>query len=198
MAPTMWYNRLQKSKSWRNDYKRHCFGLDEVSLLFGVRLKRGIEGRNSRDFSQKKIVISHSSKKESNWLQCQIDKNHKAKNKFKMLPLEISQLIFTWTYLSSPDKGTSRWQKIIRFIAFLIVFFGNFTSWAGALAFIIKYVSTDFENSLYAVFQLCAVGSVSYILIAAFFMRSQIRDIFRGLTQIYEASKTDRFSFQFF
>lgn len=113
----------------------------------------------------------------------------KNKKKSKMRPLEIQQQIFTWIYLCSPNEVTSIWIKIIYFILFVIVFLGNFTSWAGALAFIIKYVSVDLENSLYAVFQLCAVGSVSYILIAAFFLRFRINDIFKQLTEIYDASK---------
>lgn len=106
-----------------------------------------------------------------------------------MKPLEFQQQIFTWIYLCSPDEVTSVWKKIIYFILFVIVFLGNFTSGAGALAFIIKYVSVDLENSLYAVFQLCAVGSVSYIFIAAFFLRYRINDIFKQLTEIYDTSK---------
>lgn len=115
----------------------------------------------------------------------------------KMKPLEISQRIFTWIYLCSPDEAISPWRKIMHFVSFVIVFLGNFTSWAGALAYIISYVSIDLEGSLYAVFQLCAVGSVSYILIAAFFLRFRITAIFKQLTEIYDASTTNEPIFRY-
>lgn len=85
----------------------------------------------------------------------------------------------------------------MHFVSFVIVFLGNFTSWAGALAYIISYVSIDLEGSLYAVFQLCAVGSVSYILIAAFFLRFRITAIFKQLTEIYDASTTNEPIFRY-
>lgn len=61
-----------------------------------------------------------------------------------------------------------------------------------SILFVAVFVKNDWENSLYALFQSFALGSVIYTLISAYVVRDGIIAVFEKFQQISYASKTQR------
>lgn len=72
-----------------------------------------------------------------------------------------------------------------------IIFCGNLFAVIASAAFIIKYISSDLQRSLYALFQFGSFFIMFYTMVIVFFMRKKIIEIFEKLSEIYDESMTD-------
>lgn len=106
-----------------------------------------------------------------------------------MKALLTCQRVLTWFCVYPVDETTNR-LKIIASILFTIVtFMGNLSTIIVSTAFLLKYARYDFEQSLYAVFQLGALFSWTNINIVILMKSREIAKIFVNLQKIYEESK---------
>lgn len=112
-----------------------------------------------------------------------------------MKPLVTIERALVWLCLCSPDKATSKWKMLVCAFLGLITFTSTLSDMLASVAFMLKFISIDMEESLYALFQIFGFGSITYAIIVTFFQRHRMRDLFRGLSKIYSASKTDRETF---
>lgn len=105
-----------------------------------------------------------------------------------MKPLGTSRKILTWFYLYPVEEGTER-KKLIHFILSAVVFIFKISFLASSTAFFMKYVSTDLEESLYALFQISAFSNSTYVIAIAYISHQKITALIDRLSAIYDASK---------
>lgn len=106
-----------------------------------------------------------------------------------MTPLVTNKRVLVWLNLCSPDDETVEWKRIgFAFVGF-IVLISTLSDMLASVAFMLKYISINLEESLYALFQIFGFGSITYAIIVTFFQRHKIREIFQGLSEIYNESK---------
>lgn len=104
-------------------------------------------------------------------------------------PLATSQKVLTWLCVYPADKNTSFLKRCAYVALYFYVLIGNMSVLISSIVFFVTYVSTDFELSLYAVFQMAAYTSSTYLMLLAYTLRNQITSVFDGLARIYEASE---------
>lgn len=106
-----------------------------------------------------------------------------------MQPLKTNQQVLTWLCIYPIDKSSSK-QMACEYIIFSwIIFTLNLCAFVSPVQFIIKFVSTDLESCVFALFQVSATANVVYMTIIAFLLREKITAIFTGLSIIYAASE---------
>lgn len=99
-----------------------------------------------------------------------------------------SQKMLTWICVYPADETVSKFKRATYAFAYAFILISNLCVLASSVAFFLKYVSVDLEQSLYAVFQITAYGSMTYLIIVSFLLRSKIPLVFDDLAKIYEAS----------
>lgn len=106
-----------------------------------------------------------------------------------MTVLETNKQIFELLCVYNTSNSKT---KLISYLlsAFILIF--ESLAMVGSVLFVIVFVKNDLENSLYALFQSFALGSVIYTLISAYVVRDDIMDIFDKFQQISYASKIHR------
>lgn len=97
--------------------------------------------------------------------------------------------VLTWLAMLPLDKFSSKRKMVAVVLAALAASTISLTCFAAHLAFILKFLKARPTDALFAACGLVAFGSNSYILIAPFFLRHEIRAIFDRLSMIYDASK---------
>lgn len=105
-----------------------------------------------------------------------------------MKPLVTNQKVLIWLYLCAVDDVSLRTNLAhiaLGATAFLLLILGNVAS----VLFVLKFVSVDLKLSLFALYQIFAISSILYLMIAAFILRHKIHDIFAMLQEIYCESK---------
>lgn len=103
--------------------------------------------------------------------------------------LFTNRRIFSLLCIPAAIEPSSLWNKAINItfsIAILTIQLSIFT--ASAL-FFIKFIESDFENSLYALFQVAAAISGIYTIFAAFLLRNKILWILNKYQSVYERNK---------
>lgn len=91
--------------------------------------------------------------------------------------------------MNSAEDSTSKRQIAAYFIFGCIIFGSQLFAVATSLAYFIKFLSIDMEQSLYTTFQITACASSAYVFLLACLSRHQIRSLFESLTTICNASK---------
>lgn len=107
----------------------------------------------------------------------------------KMRPLSMIQQVLVWLCMHPFRENMQKWKKCTCFAFSLVGFIVNLCTVISSVAFFLKIVSVNFEESLYALMQICPFISVLNITIATFFLRNRIGEIFEKLFNIYETSK---------
>lgn len=106
-----------------------------------------------------------------------------------MKALQMNRNVLTWIGMCSADESTKKWQKIsfklIGFTFFMLMVISMIISGA----FLIKFISIDMEESLFAVFQMVIAGGTWYMIIFAYLLRKQISATVDGLQKIYDTCK---------
>lgn len=106
-----------------------------------------------------------------------------------MEPLVTIRRLLTWFCACPPDKKTSKYQKQIYTTLSLILFLSILSSAAASVAFFVEFVTTDFGQSLYAVFVLIGNATEINVIFVSLNYRQNIAGIFTQLSKMYKASK---------
>ena len=107
-----------------------------------------------------------------------------------MKALVTTQRVLTWYRICHANESTtSSWQKMLFSIFSVVCLIANACAVAASVTFLLKFISSNLEESLYALFQCAAYSNVVYIHIAAFLQRKKVTSVFESLTEIYETSK---------
>lgn len=106
-----------------------------------------------------------------------------------MKPLETTKRVLTWLCVCPADESTSIKQKKMYAIFTFMVCFSCISGFLGSVAFFIKFMKSDLENSLIALIVLAACAAIIIGIIVAFLFRHKINEIFEDLSTIYSACK---------
>lgn len=106
-----------------------------------------------------------------------------------MVPLAIHKRVWTWLCVYPIDESTSKWKKLVYIIFTLVILAANLSIIPASVAFAMKFVSTDLEGSLHALFQITACTGIIFAMFSGFILRHKISTIFEQLTEIYNRSK---------
>lgn len=106
-----------------------------------------------------------------------------------MEPLATNRRVMMWFCMCPADESTSKKERMFHVAFIFIVATITLCALISSVVSVIVYMSTDFESSLYAVFQVAAEASAANLIIVAFFMRDRIKAIFTKLSDIYAAGR---------
>lgn len=109
----------------------------------------------------------------------------------KMKPLVTNKRILIWLCLCSPAESTTTKKRIIYVIFSALVFSVILSVFAGYLTFFVKFVSIDFERSLFTFLLVVTLAGIMYGMIVIFFLRHQMAATFERLSAIYDASESN-------
>lgn len=105
-----------------------------------------------------------------------------------MTPLETHKQMWTWLCVCPcpPNKDTSKWNKVVYMIFTSVIIASEFTAIFASLAFVVKFMRTDFESCLYAFLIWTAYMGITAIMVYALISRRKISWIFEELTKIHQ------------
>lgn len=115
-----------------------------------------------------------------------------------MKPLVMNQRVLTWLCVFPLDEAATMKEKLTCITFSIGVILTIFSGLTGSVVFFLKFVSTDLEESLYALFQIAAIFSTSNAIVVAVLMRHRIPAMFSNLTEIYEKCMLKINSIRFF
>lgn len=107
----------------------------------------------------------------------------------KMRPLSMIQQVLVWLCMHPFREKMNKWKKCACVAFSLFGFIVNLCTVISSVAFFLKIFSVNFEESSYTLMQICPFISVVNVIIAAFFLRNRIGEIFEKLFNIYATSK---------
>lgn len=105
-----------------------------------------------------------------------------------MRPLETNRFVLTLVHVYPADESVNKWQKRAYAMFGVIVISLNLSAFLMGGSFFLKHQSIDLEQALFALVQMPATASLSYIALTTFFLRHRITAIFNRLSSIYESS----------
>lgn len=100
-----------------------------------------------------------------------------------------NQRVLTWHCACTPDKSTSKWQRFAYKAYALISIVSVMSVTLLTLLFVVKNISTNLEEALFAIFQITGSGATIYVNLFAIRSQHKIAAIFKSLSEIYNASK---------
>lgn len=106
-----------------------------------------------------------------------------------MKPLELAQSYLTQIGIYSSNESTSRWKRIANFLVFLMILILNLCGAISNLFFALKFISIDFNGSIFSIVSIMICISAAYAMTIAYFLRHKIYDVFESLATIYDASQ---------
>lgn len=107
-----------------------------------------------------------------------------------MKPLATSQEVLSWISALPADEKTSTCRRILFKIIPLILIAGNLTGLTSSTVFFLRYVLTDLEGSLYALFQIGGQLGMTNVAVVTFLSRYKLQAMFENLKDIYDARKS--------
>lgn len=109
--------------------------------------------------------------------------------------MELNRKIFNSISILSSNKGLKPRNVLFGIVVFIV----QIVLLISSLIFCYRFTANDFENSLYAVLQICVFLSASYTIVVALTMRGKIKDLFVEVHQIQVdcESKGEATHFQF-
>lgn len=107
----------------------------------------------------------------------------------KMKPLATYQHVLKMLCAFPPDESTERWKKVLFVISGLSIFVCILCTATSSLTFVLKHLINNPAEGLWALFQVCGLTNMLYVLIISFVIRFKIKEIFDKLSQIYNMSK---------
>lgn len=112
-------------------------------------------------------------------------------SQMKMVPkaLATNHRLLVWLCVCPPDESTNCGRRPLRFIFPFTVCTFICCTMLSSVAFIVKFISTDFEACLYGLFQIAANTAIWNVIIVAVIHRQRIGAIVTKLSDIYVASK---------
>lgn len=103
-------------------------------------------------------------------------------------PFETAKKAFTLCSGLPLDRGTS-WPKRSLCIIFTIVaFLSQMCAICAHIGFVVKFISINLEQSLFAISAIIILFSIAYIILVGLFLRPKMLIIFENLSEIHEKS----------
>lgn len=106
----------------------------------------------------------------------------------KMDSLKSNKLVLRWLCVCPAVENTSIWRKLAHIAFTLLNILCIFTSVWASVNFFLKYVSSNLELALNAIWQIGALSSLLYFLAVAYLTRQKFMRMFETLDQIYDQS----------
>lgn len=106
-----------------------------------------------------------------------------------MKPLATYQHVLRLLCAFPPDESTKRWKRLLFVISGLSFFVCILCTALSSFTFLLKYISINPEEGLWALFQVCGFTNMLYVLIISFVIPFKIKGIFDDLSHIYEISE---------
>lgn len=110
-----------------------------------------------------------------------------------MEPLMTNKKVLMWLSVYPFADGASKWKKKLSILLAFYVFISQICSVVASVAFFLKFMSTDLERSLYAIFQVFACSSAAYGVGFAVVMSHEITNTIDKLSEIYKMCKSSIF-----
>lgn len=106
-----------------------------------------------------------------------------------MKPLLTNQKVLMWLCIYPVNENASKFVKLARVAFTFLVIITELFGLIASVVFFMKFFSVDLEKSLYTIFQIVALISNLYMFVVLCGYRYKIIDVFKHLTEIYNASK---------
>lgn len=106
-----------------------------------------------------------------------------------MKVLAANRQVFTLLWILPVSKDESKWIKLRNFSIGSIIFMALLGALISSGCFALKFATINLELSLYAVFQIAATLSQTYMLGFSFILWRKYADFFPKLQQMYDESK---------
>lgn len=103
-----------------------------------------------------------------------------------VIPLETTRRVLEWICVY--PTVVSKRMKMSYAIFSVILFILNLNGMMASAAYLLKFVSTDLESALYALFQVDALTATGYTNIVLLLSRHRFVAIFDSLNEIFAAS----------
>lgn len=107
----------------------------------------------------------------------------------QITPLITCQRVLTWISVCPVAKNTSIWKRILFKLFPLVIFITDLAGLIASVVFFYRFISTNLEECLYAVFQIAGLLGMANSIIVTFIRRHKIPLIFKSLADIYKYSK---------
>ena len=106
-----------------------------------------------------------------------------------MDPMPINRHVLTWLYMFPPEAHTSRWKRLASQCLTSVVCMTLAGCIMSSVTFIVRFISIDLKDALYAMFPTIACSGLLYVHIVAIHSRQNISNLFEKLSQIYRKSE---------
>lgn len=108
-----------------------------------------------------------------------------------MIVLKLNKLYLVSIGLCTPEINV-KWKTNAVYmmtgsLLFVVALFGSISG----TMFVVRSASTDLEQSIFAMYAASGYISVSYVLIAGYFLRHRITKIFSMIQRIYDECKRE-------
>lgn len=105
-----------------------------------------------------------------------------------MRPLPTNRQVLTWLCICPVDVE-NQWQKPLRGLISVICLATNIGGFLSSVAFFLENYSNDLKVSLNGIYQIAVFLGMTYMYIAAFFLRKEITSFLDNLEKIYNQRK---------
>lgn len=107
-----------------------------------------------------------------------------------MIPLATNRRVLAWLCVYYDDEQIEKPEQLMQYRAFALFIFGmNVVGFAVSVAYFVKFVSIDFNDSLFALLQAFGGGNMIYISGITYMSRQKICNIFKTISTIYAERK---------
>lgn len=106
-----------------------------------------------------------------------------------MKALEVNREIFTWLCIFPPTIKTSQLKKKFYILFSVTNSFLVTVGFISSVVFVVKNIKKNWEESLYALFQVAGLGQTVYTLCASYILKDKIVNIFSKLQKIHDECK---------
>lgn len=103
-----------------------------------------------------------------------------------MIPLKTNRHVLTWLCVFPPEEGTTKKKRIAHVVFSLTIFGINAGSFFVSLAYFMKYMSIDLEQSIFAIVQMLGEVNMTYISVITFILRDEVSATYKSLSKIYK------------
>lgn len=106
-----------------------------------------------------------------------------------MEPLVTTKRVLMWLGAIPFEKDISKRNRQLSTIFVFVSFLSQLCTFAAGMTFVAKFISINFERSLYEVCASLAFLTMMYVFVVAMFMRPKTLAIFEELAAIHAKSK---------
>lgn len=103
--------------------------------------------------------------------------------------LKLNQAVLTFIGVCATDANTALRKKIQFSLFYALMLLMYFLNIIACGLYFIKYISTDYDNGIYALLAVVVLVTLLYILIDLRYHSLKLRQIFETLYAIYERGK---------